>query len=130
MNQFVAFPPPPKGGSLHTSAYQRTMNRVIAGFDNDEDIQPYSNRLDEAPFEIQEKARTLAVAMSELCNAGNYGYNDGGKKFFITHPKLKTAVLANPDRIKEYAEFCADRSSADALDDIDMIQPSIRSGLL
>jgi len=27
MNQFVAFPHPPEGGSLHTSAYQRTMNK-------------------------------------------------------------------------------------------------------
>lgn len=106
------------------------MMRVIAGMDNSDALREHADRLNEAPPEIQEKARVLATAVSELCSAGDYGYNSGGKKFFITHPKLEAAILAHPERAKEYAEFCAARKSADALDEIDSVQTAVRSGLL
>jgi hypothetical protein len=106
------------------------MMRVIAGLDNDETLSPYADRLNEAPTKVQDRARAIATAIKVMADAGSYGYNSGAKKFYITHPKLEAAILANPERAKEYAEFCAARGSADALDEIDSIQPAVRSGLL
>jgi hypothetical protein len=106
------------------------MMRVIAGLENSEMLRPYADRLNEAPPEVQGKARVVATAISVLSSVGNYGYNSGAKKFFITHPKLEAAILASPERAKEYADFCAARGSADALDEIDSIQSAVRSGLL
>lgn len=105
------------------------LNRVIAGMDANDTLRPYADRLNEAPPEVQEKARTTATVISLLANAGEHGFNSGGKKFYV-HPKLEAAILANPERIKEYAEFCAARGSAEALDEIDSVQPAVRSGLL
>lgn len=105
------------------------LNRVIAGLDANDNLRPYADRLNEAPPEVQEKARITATVISDLANAGDYGFNSGGKKFYV-HPKLEAAILANPERLKEYAEFSDARGSGDALDEIDLVQPAVRSGLL
>lgn len=106
------------------------MLRVVAGMENHETFSPYADRLNEAPSEVQGKARAIAIAINELASGGSYGYNSGAKKFYITHPTLESFILANPERAKEYAEFCAARGSADALHEIDSIRPAVRSGLL